>query len=221
MESTRKVVLAALAVRMALAPFFMHAGDVSTLYESSIMALKGQNFYDFVYQQTLQMQNATGLPIFFEGYAYHPLAIYFFVPFYWLYSLIAGPNLVLIGGHFPSLPVLVYPWLPVMLLFLKMPIFIADISVVYLLAKTDLKKAELYAFCPYVIFISAIWGMFDAIVAVFLLISYLTFDRNPFVSGIAYGVSLVKLYTIVLLPLYVVRLFGKWREFLMFFGGLR
>jgi hypothetical protein len=220
MESTRKVVLAALAVRLALAPFFMHAGDVGTIYESSIMALKGQNVYDFVYQQTLQMQHATGLPVFFEGYAYHPLLIYFFVPFYWLYTLIAGPSVVMIDGHYPALPVLIYPWTPVLLLFLKLPIFLADVGVVYLLARSDLRKAKLYAFCPYVIFISAIWGMFDAFVALFLLISYLTFERNSFASGITYGLSLVKLYTIVLLPLYVVRLFGRWRELATFLAGL-
>ena len=220
MGSTRKIVLAALAVRLALAPFFMHAGDVGTIYESSIMALKGQNFFDFVFQRTVQMQQITGLPVFFEGYAYHPLLIYFFVPFYWVYQLIAGPNLVLIDGHYPALPVLTYPWLPVMLLFLKIPIFIADVGVVYLLARIDPRKAKMYAFCPYVIFISAIWGMFDAMVAVFLLLSYLSFGKNSFVSGLTYGLSLMKLYTIVLLPLFVVRLFGKWRELLQFLVGL-
>jgi hypothetical protein len=219
MESTRKVILTALAVRLVLAPFFMHAGDVGTIYESSIMALNGQNLYDFVYQRTLLMQHVTGLPVFFEGYAYHPLLIYFFVPFYWIYSIIAGPNLVMIDGHYPSLPILVYPWTPILLVFLKMPIFLADMAVVYLLARSDLSRARIYAFCPYIIFISAIWGMFDAIVAVFLLITYLTYDKNTFVSGIAYGLSLVKLYTIVLLPLFLVRLLGKWREFATFLAG--
>ncbi len=220
MENTRNIVLAALAVRLVLAPFFMHAGDVGTIYESSIMALNGQNFFSFVYQRTLQLQYASGLPIFFEGYAYHPALIYFFVPFYWLYILIAGPSLVMIDGHYPSLPILVYPWTPLLLLFLKIPIFAADIAVVYLLARFDKRKAEIYAFCPYVIFVSAIWGMFDAMVAVFLLLSYLSFGKNSFASGATYGLSLIKLYTAVLLPLYIVRLYGKWRELAMFLGGL-
>jgi hypothetical protein len=220
MEKTRNIVLAALAVRLALAPLFMHAGDVGTIYESSIMALSGQNFFNFVYQRTLQLQYASGLPVFFEGYAYHPLLIYFFVPFYWLYTLLAGPGLVMIDGHYPSLPILVYPWTPVLLVFLKLPIFAADIAVVYLLARFDKRKAEIYAFCPYVIFVSAIWGMFDAMVALFLLLSYLTFEKNYFVSGVTYGLSLMKLYTAVLLPLYVVRLYGRWRELAMFLGGL-
>jgi len=90
MEKRIKIVLAALIVRLAIAPFFMHAGDLGTIYESSAIALNGGNLYNFVYQQTLQMQLATGLPVFFEGYAYHPLLIYFFVPFYWMYTLIAG-----------------------------------------------------------------------------------------------------------------------------------
>ena len=220
MESRGKVVLAALAVRLALAPFFMHSGDVGTIYESSIMTLNGQNLYDFVYHRTLQMQHVTGLPIFFEGYAYHPLLIYFFAPFYWVYSLIAGANPVMIDGHYPAIPILVYPWTPILLFFLKLPIFLADVGVVYLLARKDVRKAELYAFCPYVIFISAIWGMFDAIVALFLLTSYLTFEKNSFTSGLAYGLSLLKLYTIVLLPLFVARLFGKWRELALFLAGL-
>lgn len=212
--------LLALAVRLAIAPFFMHAGDVGTIYESSAMALQGGNLYDFVFAKTLQMQNVTGLPVFFEGYAYHPLLIYFFVPFYWLFTLIAGPSPVMIDGHYPSLPILIYPWAPIMLLMLKIPIILADVAVVYVLGGIDTRKAEIYALCPYVVFISVVWGMFDAIVAVFLLTSYLTFSRNSLLSGILYGLSLMKLYTIVLLPLFIVRLFGKWKDLLQFSAGL-
>jgi hypothetical protein len=81
------------------------------------------------------------------------------------------------------------------------------------LARLDFRKAEIYAFCPYVIFISVVWGMFDAIVAIFLLLSYLTFSKQSyFLAGLTYGVSLVKLYTAVLAPLYVYRLLGRWKE---------
>ena len=219
MEERSRIVLLAAAVRLAIAPFFMHPGDFGTIYESSIMVLKGANFYDFVYAKTLQLQNATGLPIFFEGYAYHPLLIYFFAPFYWLFTLIAGPNQVMIDGHYPSLPVLIYPWTPLLLLMLKVPIILADVFVVYLLAGMDVKKAKIYAFCPYVVFISVVWGMFDALVAVFLLASYLTYSRSNLLSGIFYGLSLMKLYTVVLLPLYAVRLFRRRRAFVEFFGG--
>jgi len=64
--------------------------------------------------------------------------------------------------------------------------------------------------------------MFDAIVAVFLLLSYLTFNNKSSyaLSGFTYGLSLVKLYTIVLLPLYVVRLWGKWKDLGKFLFGL-
>jgi hypothetical protein len=219
MEERSRIVLVAVAVRLVIAPFFMHAGDMGTIYESSIMALKGMNVYDFVYAKTLQLQNTTGLPVFFEGYAYHPLLIYFFVPFYWLFSLIAGPSLVMIDGHYPSLPVLVYPWTPVLLLMLKLPIVLADALVVYLLAGIDPRKARIYAFCPYVIFISVVWGMFDGLVALFLLASYLAASRNNVLSGVFYGLSLMKLYTAVLLPLYVFRLFGKRRALVEFLGG--
>ena len=222
MDKRIKIVLAALIVRVAIAPFFMHAGDLGTIYESSGIALNGGNLYNFVYQQTVQMQYATGLPVFFEGYAYHPLLIYFFVPFYWVYTLIAGPGPSIIGGHFPSLPVLVYPWALVAIFMLKIPIILADVAVVYILSGVDIKKAEIYAFCPYIIFISAVWGMFDAIVAVFLLLSYLTFnDKSSYaLSGFTYGLSLMKLYTIVLLPLYMVRLWGKWKDLGKFLLGL-
>ena len=211
--------LLAAAIRLAIAPFFMHAGDVGTIYESSIMVLKGANLFDFVYAKTIQMQTTTGLPVFFEGYAYHPLLIYFFAPFYWLFTLIAGQGPVMIDGHYPSLPVLIYPWTPLLLLMLKIPIILADVLVVYILAGTDSKKAKIYAFCPYVIFIGVVWGMFDALVALFLLLSYLTSSRNSFLSGLFYGLSLMKLYTIVLLPLYVIRLFGKWKKFGTFLAG--
>jgi hypothetical protein len=213
MDRRIKITLSALAIRLAIAPFFMHAGDMSTIYESSGIALNGGNLYNFVYQQTLQMQYATGLPVFFEGYAYHPLLIYFFVPFYWLYTVIAGPNPVIIGGHFPNLPVLIYPWAPLAILMLKIPIILADVAVVYILSGLDARKAEIYAFCPYILFISVVWGMFDSIVAIFLLLSYLTFSKNSYaLAGLTYGLSLMKLYTVVLFPLYLVRLFGKWKE---------
>ena len=221
MERRGRLVLAALAVRAAIAPFFMHSGDLGTIYESSGVALHGGNLYNFVYQQTLQMQYATGLPIFFEGYAYHPLLIYFFVPFYWLFTLIAGPNLVILNAHFPNLPTLIYPWALLAIFMLKIPIIIADLAVVYVLSGIDFKKAEIYAFCPYVIFISVVWGMFDALVAIFLLLSYLKFTKSSYaLSGFTYGLSLMKLYTIVLLPLYVYRLLGKWRALLEFLAGL-
>jgi len=219
MEERSRIVLLAVAVRFAIAPFFMHAGDVGTIYESSIMALKGANIYDYVYVKTLQLQNTTGLPIFFEGYAYHPLLVYFFAPFYWLFTLIAGPSPVMIDGHYPSLPILIYPWTPLLLLMLKIPIILADAFVVYLLAGMDTGKAKIYAFCPYVVFISIVWGMFDALVAVFLLASYLASSRNNLLSGIFYGLSMLKLYTVVLLPLYLVRLLGRWRALLEFLGG--
>jgi hypothetical protein len=220
MEERSRIVLLAAAVRVAIAPFFMHAGDVGTIYESSIMALKGLNIYDFVSAKTLQMQNATGLPVFFEGYAYHPLLIYFFAPFYWVFTLIAGQGPVMIDGHYPALPVLIYPWTPLLLLMLKIPIILADVLVVYVLAGMDARKAKIYAFCPYVIFVGVVWGMFDALVGLFLLASYLISSRSRFVSGLFYGLSLMKLYTAVLLPLYVVRLYGRWKELAQFLGGL-
>jgi hypothetical protein len=221
MERRIRVIIAALAVRLAIAPFFMHAGDVGTIYESSRLILEGGNLYSFVYEQTLQLQHATGLPLFFEGYAYHPILIYFFLPFYWLFTVMAGSSPVFVGGHFPTLPVLIYPWAPLAILMLKIPIIIADVAVVYLLASFSIRKAEVYAFCPYIIFISVVWGMFDAIVGVFLLLSYLAFLKNSYViSGFAYGLSLVKLYTIVLLPLFIIRLLGRWRELGEFLLGI-
>ena len=220
MEERSKVVLLAAAVRLVLAPFFMHAGDVDTIYESVIMTLKGMNLYEFVYARTMHMQELTGLPVFFEGYAYHPILIYFFVPFYSIFTLVAGTDRVIINGHYPSVPLLIYPWTPLLLLMLKMPIILADLGIVYLLARRDIKKASIYAFCPYVLFISVVWGMFDALVGLFLLASYLISSRNSFLSGLFYGLSLLKLYTVVLLPMYVVRLFGRWKDFISFTSGV-
>jgi hypothetical protein len=199
----------------------MHSGDFATIYESSRIVLSGENVYNLVYQQTLLMQRATGLPVFFEGYAYHPMLIYFFVPFYWLFTFFAGPSPMIIGGHTPSLPVLIYPWAPLAILMLKIPIIIADVAVVYVLSGLNHRKAAIYAFCPYIVFISAVWGMYDAIVSIFLLLSYLAFAKQSyFLAGLTYGLSLVKLYTAVLAPLYLYRLWGKWKEIAQFVSGL-
>lgn len=52
MEERSRIVLLAVAVRLVIAPFFMHAGDVGTIYESCIMVLKGANICDYVYAGT-------------------------------------------------------------------------------------------------------------------------------------------------------------------------
>jgi hypothetical protein len=121
MEERLRIILLAAAVRLALAPFFMHAADLGTLYESSAMVLRGENVYAYVYGRTLELQGATGLPVFFEGYAYHPLLVHFFVPFYWFFTLIAGSSPVMISANNTSMPTLIYPWTLLLVLMLKMP----------------------------------------------------------------------------------------------------
>ena len=168
------------------------------------------------------MQHATGLPFFFEGYAYHPLLIYFFLPFYWLFTLMAGSSPVFIGGHFPSLPVLIYPWAPFAILMLKIPIIIADVAIVYVLAGSEPQEGGGLRILPlHHIHLSGL-GNVRCYCSEYFFSSHIS--RSPktrmSLSGFTYGLSLMKLYTIVLLPLFIIRLFGRWRELGEFLLGL-
>lgn len=209
-----------LSIRLVLAPFFMHPWDTATIMESSQQFLSGVNPFRFVVDQSVLLQERSGLPLNYYGFAWLPHVLLIFAPFYWLYTLMFGSSMPFIGGHGEvAEPVLVYPELYGFLALIKLPVILADVAIVYLLYSRGKRLALLYALNPYVIFVSAIWGMFDQIVGLFLLLSYLLFQRTKLASGFFYGLSLMKLYTLPLIGAYVFHLWRKPKEFLQFLGG--
>jgi len=218
MRSWLKYVLIGLGIRLILAPFFMHAWDIGTILEASRQFLNGEDVYKYVAERTSMLRQSTGLPFYYHGFAYLPQTLLIFAPFYRLYTLMFPFENILDLRAVE--PVILYPQIYVFLLLIKIPIILADVAVIYLLSKREPKIGLFYALNPYVLFITAMWGNFDPLVGLFLLASYLCFSERGILSGFLYGLSLIKIYTIVLLPLFIARSLSSWREFTKFILGL-
>jgi len=214
MEKAVKVALSAIGVRLLFAPFFAHLWDVNTLQTALFDFVHGLDPYAAMVSESSSLTAQSGILVGFQGYDYLPQAFLIFLPFYKLYLLLgANPtpiqNVSDVANQFANLTF--SPDVNLFLLLLKAPIILADGAVTYLLARRDLSLGRIYAFSPYVILISAVWGNFDAFVAVSLLISVLSAREHPKLAGFFYGLSLMKLYTIILLPLFVVQMFRQRR----------
>lgn len=182
MDDRVKYVLIAFCVRFALAPFFAHLWDMNTIQSTVYATSNGINIYDLVYQRTLELRLVTGNPsVFYEGYAYLPHALLLYYPFYLLYLSLGLNPLPIAGVSDPSSLFSVsflQPDAYLFLLIMKLPIIIIDSIIVFVLFSKNTKAAKLYALSPYVIFITGIWGMFDSLVALMLLLSILTLSKG-------------------------------------------
>lgn len=211
-----KHVLIGLSIRLAIAPFFMHTWDIGTIYESSQQFLNGQDVYTYVAQMTSMLRENTNMPFYYYGFAYLPQTLFIFAPFYRLYTSVFPIENAL---DFRTVE-FSYPQLFVFLFLIKIPLILGDTLVIYLLSKRDPKAGLFYALNPYVLFITVFWGNFDPLIGLFLLASYLCFDQRRSLSGFMYGLSLVKLYPAVLLPLLIAKSLHSWRELTKFLLGL-
>ena len=229
MEKALKLALVALAIRLLVAPFLGHLWDVKTLQETAFYTIKGYNVYELVYTLSRKVSEASGQPIFYEGYAYPPHLIIIILPFYILYLALGGdPQPIKVSEAIAGVSLLyelqfylskdVFLFLAI----IKMPMILADSAIVYLLGRRSERLAAIYALSPYSIFITAAWGMFDSIVALALILSILFFERGRYVlSGIAYGLSLVKIYSLVALPVFLLHARNRGFEALKsFIAGL-
>jgi len=195
-----KLLLITVLVRVVFAPFFAHIWDVNTIQISLHQLLSGYNPYEYTYYMTQRLRSATGLPINFEGYSYMPHILFLFLPFYKAYLALGGNPLPIIGAKDPAHPLKVFfhPDVFLFLLFIKMPIILADVLIAFMLYRYfNRETAWFYALAPYSIFISSVWGMFDSLIALFLLLTVLLLKKHRhFLAGLTYGLSLMKFYTI-------------------------
>ncbi|MBO8142902.1 MAG: hypothetical protein H0Z37_12155, partial [Firmicutes bacterium] len=179
----RLMIIAALITRLIPAPFFGHPWDMYIWLKSGELGLNQVNIY------------LLGDPVDYPWgfYAYPPT---------WLYWLILT---TFIGK--------LYPTLNFHVLMIKLPIIISDILVgilVYGIAARlgfDEKKSLLimgiWLFNPITYFMSSIWGMFDSIAVLFMLISikYIIdekYTRSAIAAGI--GIAVKILPALILLP---------------------
>lgn len=219
MDRESKYVLLGTAIRLVLAPFFMHAWDITTVVESSQQFLQGINPYAYVAARSASIAELTGLQLYYYGFAYLPSVLLMYSPFLWFYQLLSPISNPIMGGHGSSL-VLVIPQAYELLLALKLPVILADAATIYLLSKANLKAGLFYALNPYTIFITSIWGNFDPVIGFLLLASCLSFERSKGLSGLLYSLSLMKMYSIAAFPAFLCKLRHQPKQALMFFSGM-
>ncbi len=183
-------ILVAAVSRLAFSPFFGHPWDMYVWLKSGEIALRQVNIY--------LVENPVDYPWGF--YAYPPT---------WLYWLMAASAL---GGLIGSLNIQVF--------LIKLPIIVSDIAVGVLVYRIALKlglgekKATIatliWLFNPISFFMSAIWGMFDSIAVLFMLLALDSIlDERYFRAGMFIGVgTAVKILPALLIPptiVYLVR----------------
>ncbi|MCD6323984.1 MAG: hypothetical protein J7L55_02605 [Desulfurococcales archaeon] len=206
MGEERKLVLAAIAVRILFAALFFHIWDVVAFQEALHQFFSGGNVYAFVAKKTEELVQATGMNLHYEGYAYLPHALYILAPFYLAYRALGGVPEPIKGveGTFYILKMYLLPDVYLFLLFIKLPLILADAATSYLLYRWFGRKyGWAYALNPYVVFITAFWGAFDGLVAFFLFTAVvMELKERSTLSGFLYGVSLMKFYTgLAVIPL--------------------
>ena len=62
MNQVLKYLIIGLGLRLAIAPFFMHLWDVTTLFTATDQFLAGLNPYSYVAARSADLQETTGLP---------------------------------------------------------------------------------------------------------------------------------------------------------------
>jgi hypothetical protein len=214
-------VTVALAIRMALAPFFMHAWDMTTTMLSTEQFLTGVNPYAYVVTQSRLLIQTTGLPVPYYGFAYSATTLLIYAPFYAIYHALGFTASPLTGwqGQPGEVIGLVYPDAFYFLFLIKVPIIVGDAVATYLLYQRSSKAGWAYALSPYGILITSLWGNFDPLVGALLLIAYLAFDRHKGTSGFALGLSMMKIYTVAAAPAFLMKMWNRPRELGSFLLG--
>jgi len=184
----RLALLAALVSRLIPAPFFGHPWDMYVWLKSGEMALSQVNIY--------LVENLIDYPWGF--YAYPPT---------WLYWLMIASA---IGAFFNNLNLQVF--------FIKLPIIVSDVIVGLMVYKLGMKlglgeKKALIAsiawlFNPVSLFMSSIWGMFDSIAVLFMLLAMnYVVDEKYERAGAMIGIgAAVKILPVLLIPPTIVYL---------------
>ncbi len=226
MGEARRVILTAIGIRLLFASFFFHIWDIVAFQEALHQFISGGDVYAYVSQRTAELIKATGMGLHYEGYAYLPHVLYIFAPFYLAYLAMGGSPEPIKGveGTFYILKMYLLPDVYAFLLFIKLPLILTDAAISYILYKWFGKKyGWAYALSPYAVFVTAFWGAFDGLVAVFLLLAVITeLKRKHALAGFLYGVSLMKFYSgLAAIPFLRSAWRDGWRGLIKFlFGAL-
>jgi len=198
--SNRSFVAFATALRLLLAPFLSHPFDMRVFMAVGKAVANGMTPYG---QYTLQsmFSNIGHFHLYgtFSGIGYPPP-----------WGLICG-----LMYSFSSViaPVNLY----VYVFALKVPVIMAELAVayvVYWILKPEIgekhasKTLLLFLFCPFILAVGTVWGMFDVLALLFALLSAHSLRGNWVRSSLYLSIaSVLKVFPIVLAPLYALFLY--------------
>jgi hypothetical protein len=192
--------LAGLLLRLFLAPFLSHPFDMRVFMAVGSAVSQGTTPYgQYVLQDIFAASPHPHLYGVIPGIGYPPL-----------WGLVDGLMRAFSSAIAPNN---LYAYV----LALKIPIILGELLlavVIYniLKAETNERIATatylIFIFCPFIMAVGTIWGMFDAIALIFALLAAYTLNRNWGTSSVFLAVaSALKLFPLVLAPLYSLLLY--------------
>jgi len=226
-SKTAIILTLAVLIRFSLAPFTEHRYDMyiwrlnqALAYQYHINPLNPPAWID---------KNAT---LFF--WSYPPLWLLLLLTVYPIYNLAVHPKF---PANVSELWLDMYTFknpceayhsfkpenLPLLDLLIKTPLIISDLAIALLLIKIIRKfsgkekarnHANMWILNPYVIFISAVWGMFDTLPTLFtLLAAWLLLEEKPNKSAVSLSIAaLFKMYPIIFAPILALIHYKEYRK---------
>jgi len=210
------LLIAGLIIRFSIAPFTEHRYDMYIWRLNQVLAY--EYHVNPLNPLTEIDKNAT---IFY--WSYPPLWLFCLLAVYPLYAMIVNPTYPI---HVSSLWQAMYTTnnpceayrsfvpknLPLLDFLIKFPLALSDVTIGLLLLKIIKKFSEkekarqymcLWILNPYVIFISAVWGMFDSLPTLFTMVAVYFFLEEKYDKSaifLALG-ALFKMYPIIFAPI--------------------
>ena len=206
----KKVILLSLMIRIALAPLTEHRFDMYEYRITGMLILAGKHvFYPLLDKPDFW---------FYFKWLYTPLFAYYvtlIVMIFVYFGFISIPQDlsqlwqygVITNNFYDSYRSFIPPSLPVMDLLFKLPLILSDIAMgILLVRKFNIKEetvARYWLMNPYVIFISSVWGMFDPLPTLCVLLAVALFtERKVFLSGLILAIGFgIKIFPGLMFPI--------------------
>lgn len=195
----RKTFVLALLIRLIIAPFFYHPDIKSQHFHFQFLSQGQLNIYQYI------SENKDQLP-YRDTFNYLPLTYLTFGSLQSFQKILMPPGFTNWlndwGGTQYN-----YSNAPYYLLILKLPYFILDLLLGYLLYKISNSKKVLYfwLFNPFSLYLIYIIENFDILPVFLTVLSYYWLKSKPSLSIFAFGLAIAfKLYPLILLPFFIL-----------------
>lgn len=196
----------AFLVQLALAPWFVHDWDGFVFITATQQFLQGLTPYQVAAEAPSYIFLALEWPAPNSWYAYPPGALLLMTPFIWLAQAVAAADPYVLRAAF------------------KVPFIFGNLLLAYAVARAvaalggdaraSRRGALFVLFNPFLIFIAAVWGMFDAwMMALLVLSAVWIFENRPVAAGLAFaGATLIKVFPLFVSPLFLLFALRAMRE---------